>query len=112
MRIAGTAPAGGRRDPLPRSDRSDGASARAAKRDAARRALLAGGWLMGLLTEPAVRRFQSPADVDAAWVEEKIAGRDFGRADAICAELAARGVQLEDRLDGTRWRAARPTPPK
>jgi cysteinyl-tRNA synthetase len=53
-------------------------------------------------------------DVDQelrAWVEARIAdrqaarrARDFARADAIRAEVAARGVELEDTPGGTRWR--------
>jgi cysteinyl-tRNA synthetase len=50
----------------------------------------------------------------AKWLDDKIAereaarrARDFARADAIRDELAARGVELEDTLHGTRWRVGR-----
>lgn len=49
----------------------------------------------------------------AAWVEERIEARraarerrDFGAADAVRAELTARGVTIEDTAQGTRWRRA------
>ena len=32
------------------------------------------------------------------------AQRNFDRADAIRDELAAEGIQIEDGVDGTRWR--------
>src|ERR1041385_503492 len=47
----------------------------------------------------------------ARWVEERVAARnqarkskDFKAADAIRVELAARGVEIEDTLQGTKWR--------
>ena len=47
------------------------------------------------------------------WVEERIAARDkarkakdFKQADGIRAELAARGVEIEDTPSGTKWRSA------
>jgi cysteinyl-tRNA synthetase len=47
----------------------------------------------------------------AGWVESRIAARqqarkagDFAAADAIRAEVAARGIELEDTPGGTRWR--------
>jgi cysteinyl-tRNA synthetase len=47
----------------------------------------------------------------AAWVEERLAARaqarkskDFKAADAIRAELRARGVEIEDTPQGTKWR--------
>ena len=47
----------------------------------------------------------------ASWVEERIAARaqarkskDFKAADAIRAELRARGVEIEDTPTGTKWR--------
>ena len=76
--------------------------------------LLAGGWLLGILTKPAAEYFQGVRESDAlqphvieALVEQRDAARDardFARADAIRDELAAAGVQLEDGRDGTRWR--------
>jgi cysteinyl-tRNA synthetase len=47
----------------------------------------------------------------ARWVDERVAARgrarkskDFKAADAIRAELAARGVEIEDTPQGTKWR--------
>jgi cysteinyl-tRNA synthetase len=47
----------------------------------------------------------------AAWVEERLdarkaarARRDFKDADAIRAEIVARGIAIEDSAEGTRWR--------
>jgi len=47
----------------------------------------------------------------ATWVEERVAARnqarkskDFKAADAIRAELVARGVEIEDTPTGTKWR--------
>src|SRR5882724_5482712 len=49
----------------------------------------------------------------ARWVDERIAARaqarkskDFKAADAIRAELAAKGVEIEDTPQGTKWRLA------
>ncbi len=49
-----------------------------------------------------------------AWVEARIQerkearkGRDFARADAIRAELAERGIVLEDSSAGTRWKVVK-----
>ena len=49
--------------------------------------------------------------IDPAWVQERIGARiearkskDFARADAIRAEVAARGVELRDGPGGTDWR--------
>ncbi|MDB4875167.1 MAG: Cysteinyl-tRNA synthetase [Gemmatimonadetes bacterium] len=50
----------------------------------------------------------------AAWVEERLAGRraarerrDFGEADRIRAELAERGITIEDTSAGTKWKRSR-----
>ena len=74
--------------------------------------LLAGGWLLGILTQTPAMHFQGQAGVDVALVKRLIAERaearaerDFNRADAIRAELAGIGIELEDGREGTRWKA-------
>ena len=78
--------------------------------------LLAAGALLGVLQQdPAVwlKRSSSTTDVDPSAVENLIAARnaarqtrDFKEADRIRDEIAALGVVIEDRADGTHWRMA------
>ncbi len=85
-----------------------------AERAQLRGALLAGGRLMGLFGTAAAEWLHGGSDSLKAHVEERIAERFLARkerrfadADAIRAELAAEGVVLEDRPDGTTdWRRA------
>ncbi len=77
------------------------------------RQLLAGGWLLGLLTESVQSRFQAGNDLDPAQIERLISernaardARDFARADAIRDELTCMGIELEDTRGGTRWKVS------
>jgi cysteinyl-tRNA synthetase len=73
------------------------------------RALAAFERVTGILDVLPTARAADPAL--ARWVEERIAARaqarkskDFKAADAIRAELAAKGVEIEDTPQGTKWR--------
>ncbi len=78
-----------------------------------RQTLLAGGWLLGLLSQPAEDWFKGADDgvLDAHVIDSLIEarnearrGKNFQRADEIRQELLSRGVELEDSREGTRWR--------
>jgi len=76
--------------------------------------LLASGKLLGILQqEPAAWFASQNKKVDDAEVERLIAARidarkarDFKEADRIRDAIAALGVTIEDRTDGTKWRVA------
>src|SRR5216117_3831838 len=75
------------------------------------RAVAAFERVTGVLDVLPTARAADPAFV--RWVEERIAARaqarkskDFKAADAIRAELAAEGVDIEDTPQGTKWRLA------
>jgi cysteinyl-tRNA synthetase len=84
-----------------------------AERSAMQGALASGGRLMGLLESDPVEWLRGSTPADADQIEERIAARvaargkrQFAEADRIRAELAAEGVILEDKPDGTTdwWR--------
>ena len=91
----------------------------AARTDPARARSLAAelkgfGAIFGILQEDPLRfrrggeEAEGDAEIDARVAERTAAkkARDFARADAIRAELLARGIVLEDTREGTVWRRA------
>ncbi len=72
------------------------------------------GGVLGLLQEEPRAYLQAgAAAVDESWIAERIAARaaakqarDFAAADAVRAELLARGIVLKDSAAGTTWEAA------
>ncbi|MDX2223479.1 MAG: cysteine--tRNA ligase [Rhodospirillaceae bacterium] len=78
--------------------------------------LIAAGGALGVLQrEPGewLKGAAAGSDGEAAEIERLIAARnaarkarDFAAADRLRAEIAARGVIIEDRADGTHWRRA------
>ncbi len=83
----------------------------ARERKALRAQLLAGGWLLGILSKSPTEYFQGDSRIDAATIEAHIEARnearknkDYAGADGIRNELLSLGIELEDTREGTRWK--------
>ena len=66
--------------------------------------------VLGILQQEPRAYLQGGSGDDSAWIAERIAARaaakaakDFAGADAIRAELSAKGIMLKDGADGTTW---------
>jgi cysteinyl-tRNA synthetase len=81
------------------------------------KSLRAGAWYLGLLEQDPAAWFERSADdagedgLDAAAIQSLVEARDamrrqrnFAEADRIRDELAAKGIVIEDRAEGSRWR--------
>lgn len=84
-----------------------------AERATYKAALRDAGGLLGLLQQDPAAWFGQPTgeDGDTATIQRLVearlaarAGRDYATADRIRAELAALGITVEDRADGSAWR--------
>ena len=76
--------------------------------------LLAGGWLLGILTRDQREHFQSGDGIDEATIVRLIDARtdarekkNYALADSLRQQLLDLGVELEDTRDGTRWSLAK-----
>jgi len=91
-----------------------------AARRQAKAELLGAGALIGLLQQTPEQWFcrgipshgtdANAIDCRLAERQQAKVARDFGRADAIRAELAAQGIEIEDTPGGTRWKVANKVP--
>ncbi|MGD9583748.1 MAG: cysteine--tRNA ligase [Lysobacterales bacterium] len=91
----------------------------AAARRRAKAELLGAGALIGLLQQTPEQWFcrgvpshgSDASAIECLLAERQQAkqARDFGRADAIRASLAAQGIEIEDTPGGTRWKVASKT---
>ena len=66
--------------------------------------------VLGVLQQEPRAYLQGGSGDDGAWIEDRISARaaakaakDFAGADAIRAELSAKGITLKDGVDGTTW---------
>lgn len=95
------------------TDVDDKINAAAKERATYKAALRDAGGLLGLLQQDPAAWFGQPTgeDGDTATIQRLVearlaarAGRDYATADRIRTELAALGITVEDRADGSAWR--------
>ncbi|MEM7304017.1 MAG: cysteine--tRNA ligase [Pseudomonadota bacterium] len=81
------------------------------QKSALKGALIQCGHALGLLLQTPAEWFGASSDVSSAEIDELVeqrnqarAGKDFATADRIRDQLAAQGIEILDRPEGTSWR--------